>query len=298
MGQLKSSILLSALTSLTPLYGQWITDIIVQPPQPEVDDEIITIVRGNFPDNTFDWFDQSFQRDGHTLIIILRAASRGGIGIPRLIPWEVQHNWGRLEEGEWTVWARYYLRYANQQQFELRGEERFQFTIMSREQRHSIPLRQGWSLISSNIIPTNPDVRALFQSLVDRGTLIIVKDPQGRFYAPAWRFNNIPAWDFRSSYAVKVSRADTLVITGDVAEEETAIPLEAGWNGVSYLIAVSVPAPVALSSIRDVLLLAKDGEGHFYDPSRNFNNIPPLTLGRGYLVKVSQRANLIWQRGN
>ncbi|MFN3821900.1 MAG: hypothetical protein ACK4OO_06155, partial [bacterium] len=254
--------------AVTDLNAQWLTHLSVDPPQPREDQEITTIVRGNFPDNTFNWVDQSFDIRDHTLLIVLRGASRGGIGLPILVPWEVRHNWGRLAPGEWRVFVQYYLRYPNQNDFQLRGEMETTFRVTALGQRHSIPLRQGWNLVSSFINPDPDDIPTLFAPLVERGTLLMVKDPQGRFYNPHHQFNNIPYWEVRYAYFIKVTRPDTLWMEGQPVEENTPILLSLGWNGVAYFLRNPVPAPDAFASIREILVLAKDGEGHFYDPSR------------------------------
>lgn len=277
--------------------AQWLTHLSVDPPQPREDQEVTTIVRGNFPDNTFGWVEQSFDIREHNLLIVLRGASRGGIGLPILVPWEVQHNWGRLEAGEWRVFVQYFLRYPNQNEFQLRGEMETTFQVTPAVQRQRIPLRQGWNLISSYLSPEPDDIPTLFAPLVERGTLIMVKDPQGRFYAPHHRFNNIPYWEVRHGYLVKLTQPDTLWLEGQPVAENTPIPLSLGWNGVAYFLRNQVPAPQAFAAIRDILVLAKDGEGHFYDPNRNFNNIPPLAPGRGYLVKVREMGELVWRGG-
>ncbi|MFH0764897.1 MAG: hypothetical protein V2A61_00605, partial [Calditrichota bacterium] len=67
-----------------------------------------------------------------------------------------------------------------------------------------------------------------------------------------------------------------------------------GWNMSAYFPETEVEAPVAFSNIEEVLLMAKDGSGNFYIPERDFNNMPPLSRGQGYQVKVSADVDLIW----
>jgi len=87
---------------------------------------------------------------------------------------------------------------------------------------------------------------------------------------------------------------DSVVIAGDEVAVDTAIPLAEGWNMVAYFPDTEIEAPDAFAKIEDVLIHAKDGEGHFYLPAREFNNIPPLQRGLGYQVKVREAVDLVW----
>ena len=157
-----------------------------------------------------------------------------------------------------------------------------------------IPLADGWSMVSSHIDPSNPDIRNMFHPLVERGELILLKDFLGRFYNPEFNFNNIPGWDVNQGYQVKMDTEGILRIPGALVDPESPISLPEGWSMAAYFPEEEVEAPDAFASIADQLLFAKDGEGHFYAPEQNFNNIPPLHRGAGYQVKVSEEVELVW----
>ncbi len=293
-------LLFSLFSFILPLTAnaEWIDAIIIQPDQPRADQEITTIVRGNFPDNLTGWFDQTFTLEENVLNIVLRAATAGGVGLPVIIPWEVTHNWGRLEAGEYRVRALYYIRRPNQAAFTLYGQMECEFRVQGEElAEHRIPIYADRpNIISSYVIPVDNSIPNIFSELVQRSSLIIVKDAAGRFYVPRLNFNNIPGWDFRQSYYVKVSRTDTLIIRGRVVDEGQSIPLTIGWNGVAYFPSQVIEARVAFRNIQDALLIAKDARGNFYVPRLDFNNIPPLRRGQGYLVKVNRDIDFVWYR--
>lgn len=156
----------------------------------------------------------------------------------------------------------------------------------------SISLQANWNLISIHYEPFHNDIVPLFSDI--RYRLIIVKDAQGRFYLPARNFNNIPLWDFRQGYLVKMSGPADFYVGGYPVPEDTPIPLRCGWNIVAYFPRSWVEAPDAFRNIADDLIMVKDGDGHFYIPARGFNNIPPLHRGAGYQLKVSRDIELIW----
>jgi len=158
----------------------------------------------------------------------------------------------------------------------------------------TLHLNRGWNLYSSHINPVNNSILDLFSVLVDRETLALVKDFRGRFYTPLHNFNNIPFWDYSQGYLIKVTEDDSLLIEGEIIPSDVPIPLDEGWNMVAYFPEELVEVSDAFVNIEDVLLIVKDGEGHFYIPEREFNNMQPLRRGLGYMVKITEEFDLIW----
>jgi len=162
------------------------------------------------------------------------------------------------------------------------------------ENRH-IALRRGWNLISTNVNPPRPNIRSLMLPLVRAGRLEILKDDQGRFYYPDNNFCNIPRWEYSQGYLLKLNAPAEFTFAGLVIPADQPLSLREGWQMVSYFPRVAAAAPIALSGIREVLEIAKDGAGNFYLPRYNFSNMPDLTEGQGYLLKVVEDVELIWQ---
>jgi len=160
-----------------------------------------------------------------------------------------------------------------------------------------LQLREGWSMVSVNVQPENNDIVDLTQPLVDQDVLLMVKDGMGRFYSPAFGFNNIPGWNVAEGYLIKMEAAAELTIEGIPVPFDEPIPLEAGWQMVSYYPRDAVPPLVAMAGIMDVLLLAKDGMGRFCNPEFNFCNMADFEEGQGYLMKMDEDIDLIWQLG-
>ncbi len=155
-------------------------------------------------------------------------------------------------------------------------------------------LNGSWNLVSAPISPAETNIPRLWQELVDRGRLLMIKDQSGRFYIVANRFSNLPAWDFRQGYYVRLNAADTMRISGDAVAVDTPIPLRDGWSYVAYFPERNLSAPVAFANIAEDLLIAKDGAGRFYIPARGFTNMGNLSRGNGYQVRSTRARDLIW----
>lgn len=165
--------------------------------------------------------------------------------------------------------------------------------------RLPILLHQGWNTVSMNLA-RHPfaDIRAVFADMVARRHLRLVKDGQGRFYAPDIPFNNIPFWNRFEGYQVHALADDSLVFEGDLAVYTEPVALREGWQIVAYLPNFELPPRSALTSLTadGALYIIKDEWGRFYLPAFDFSNLPALEPGRGYHIKLNRDAVLRYPR--
>lgn len=149
----------------------------------------------------------------------------------------------------------------------------------------SINLNSGWNLISSNVIPTVPNMANVFQNI---SSLVLVKNSSVAIYNPIFGINQIGNWNIAEGYQVYVSSPAILEIVGNaVIPEFTQIYLNAGWNLISYLRNNDMLISLALQSIEDELIFAKDGLGNIYHPTFGINNIGDMQQGKGYWLYMS-----------
>jgi len=161
---------------------------------------------------------------------------------------------------------------------------------------HEIELRRGWNFVSSYLIPDNMSIPYIFGDLVEEGVLITVKDERGRYFSPGDNFNNIPEWNPEEAYQVKVSSPIVLVIRGGRFVYPNFY-LNDGWNYATYPLTeardMNNIIENVLNQLGDRLIMVKDEQGRFYSPEKNFNNIPEMRPGKGYMIKIrgSRRIN-------
>jgi len=154
----------------------------------------------------------------------------------------------------------------------------------------------GWNMVSLNLIPDDDDIRTMTRRLVENGTLMLVKDDQGRFYAPDFDdFINIPGWDFSEGYMFRMSADDQIEVLGEGLAADRMIELDAGWQMISYYPRIPIDARVALAGIEDNLVIVKNGRGRFYIPEFNFSNIGDMREGEGYQLNAREDGELIYQ---
>ncbi len=168
-----------------------------------------------------------------------------------------------------------------------------------------ISLHENWNLISINVSPPEefyeendnrgPDVILMMAQLrIDEENhhVLLMKDEHGRFYLPAFDFNNIPYWDLTRGYQVKVNEDVEAVWSGEPIPANTEFWLNEGWNIVAYFptyeLDAESPDYYVLSPVIDVVEMAKNVDGLFLAPRFHFSNMPPWRETQGYYVKVSE----------
>ena len=168
-------------------------------------------------------------------------------------------------------------------------------------------LREGWNMISINVDPVQfyrdneergPDPTLMFAPIVESEQFIQLKNSTGQFWSPENNFSNIPFWNLEEGYLVNLSEAVDYEITGYPISVDRNITLHPGWNMISYIpdynLDASAPDFYVLSPIIDRVLLAKDENGRFMNPSMRFSNMGTWTPGKGYQVKINARENIVF----
>lgn len=157
----------------------------------------------------------------------------------------------------------------------------------------SIALQSGWNLVSSNVIPDQSDVEMLFSDIVDK--LIVMKAGDGKVYWPSQGVNGIKDWQYRSGYQVYMNNDAELSFTGtEVIPSESPIELSGGWNMVAYFSETTLDPAVALESIGDDLMVAKDNLGGVYWPEFNTNTLGNMSPGQGYQLYLHNSSTLVY----
>ncbi len=155
-----------------------------------------------------------------------------------------------------------------------------------------INLNTGWNLISSNVIPQNPNIVDMFAQV---NNLVLVKAANGNIYDPAFGINNIGNWDVKDAYWVYLTAPSTLEFLGaPVKPENTPIVLNQGWNMVSYLRNSSMAPVDALQSISGNLVFVKDALGNVYYPAFGLNTLSNMNPEEGYWIYMAAPAVLVY----
>jgi len=161
-----------------------------------------------------------------------------------------------------------------------------------------ITLKQGYSFMSSRIIPSNPDMLIVMDSVLNEN-LDYVRNSQGqtlRKIGPIW-VNGIGNWIVTEGYLVKMFVDDSLIIGGDAVDPVTPVPVATGFQFVSYFPETPMDALIAFSTIiGDDLDYIRNSLGEVLRKiGPNWvNGIGDCQPGEGYLVKMYSEGILIY----
>ncbi|MCP4106965.1 MAG: hypothetical protein GY749_15745 [Desulfobacteraceae bacterium] len=160
------------------------------------------------------------------------------------------------------------------------------------ETTQTIPLCGGWNIISSYIIPENPDMETLLQDLIDNDSLVKAIDETGSRFIRifgSWT-NNIGTFNYEKGYKIKVSQDTLLTIRGVPVKLPTSLPLSAGWNIISYPCLSSQDALNAVQPLIDsgnLIKVIDEQGGRIINFMGNWvNTIGDFVTGEGYQIKV------------
>lgn len=153
----------------------------------------------------------------------------------------------------------------------------------------TIELKAGWNLISRYVGPAEASFESLLAGVHDK--VVLVKDADGKVYAPAHGINDIGTWKVYEGYQILVNAPCTVTISGAPIAPKS-VTLQKGWNMIAYPYATPKPLTGVLSSILSDVEVVQDGSGKVYLPSKGTNTIGDMRPGLGYSVYVSRDVTL------
>lgn len=159
-----------------------------------------------------------------------------------------------------------------------------------------IPLKTGWNLISSWVVPKSMSFDDIFAELINEGYLVKIQDDLGNYYAMniygQWQ-NTIGNYQMGKGYYVLVNNDCELEITGNPIELPVTINLNTGWNIIPYLYHNSQDAWSFISPLVNsgVLVKVQDETGKKIVKDIYGNWINEISLfeeGEAYYILISE----------
>jgi len=150
--------------------------------------------------------------------------------------------------------------------------------------KHFITLPEGWTSISSYLVPNHEEVAQLMAAIEEK--FIILSDFEGNIYQPENK--NLINWNFEKGYYIKMSSPETLQIVG-LYPMNRQLELQEGWN----LIPVLSDAELAIedlfySNLQKVEIITEVAGVNVYWPEHEIATLQQLMPGKAYLVKASE----------
>ncbi len=159
-------------------------------------------------------------------------------------------------------------------------------------------LVSGFQFISSRLIPENPDMLVVVEEILNEN-LDFIRNSQGqvlRKIGPNW-VNGIGNWIVDEGYLVKMFADDSFVINGSLVDPTTPIPVDQGFQFVSYFPETPMDALIAFATIiGDNLDFVRNSNGQSLRKiGPNWvNGLDDCQPSDGYLVKMYAADVLIY----
>lgn len=167
---------------------------------------------------------------------------------------------------------------------------------LSAESFDIIALKEGYNLISFTTIPDDTSLQTTLSTIDGKYSIVQGFDVEwggARTYIDSLDglgFNDLKTVDPFHGYWIKMDASSELSLQGPRIPSDTPIPLEEGWNLVSYLPEGDDSVNRALASIDNKYSVVNgfDHSGALtYVPGSLFNDLDVLSNGSGYWIKMS-----------
>jgi len=165
-------------------------------------------------------------------------------------------------------------------------------TVLQPLHSQIIFLSQGWSGISTYLLPENPGIADIFQT-VEENLIIAVNDTG--IYLPSQNINTIGNWNPLDGLIVKMTEETQIEISGDL-NPITQVDLLPGWNILPVIGPCSQTAALLFGALGDTLVMVKEIAGvKVYWPEPNIHTLEYLNAGESYFILVNDAVSIHFQ---
>lgn len=154
-----------------------------------------------------------------------------------------------------------------------------------------LELRQGWTGISSYLVPEDPQLAVLLSAI--ESNFVILVDFDGNYYQSNSDIG-LTEWQTSAGYFIKMENQEELTLQGFLSSNQS-ITIEPGWNLIPVLSEVSVSIVEILSENITKTEIIKDavGTGVFW-PALDVASLNELLPGKSYLIKADEEFEIIF----
>ncbi|MCF8302243.1 MAG: fibrobacter succinogenes major paralogous domain-containing protein [Bacteroidales bacterium] len=162
----------------------------------------------------------------------------------------------------------------------------------------TIELENGYRFVSSHILPDDPDMLVVLEDILG-DNVEFIRNAQGDIIqkiGPNW-INGIGDWNTTEGYLFRMTGAETLTLYGEVIDPTTPIPVQTGYQFLSYLPTEPLDAMEAFESIiGDDLEFIRNMYGDVINKigPNWINGIGDAQPGEFYLVKMLGDGELVY----
>jgi len=146
-----------------------------------------------------------------------------------------------------------------------------------------VALPEGWSGLSSYLMPANDDIEDIFDPVLDD---FVIATTMAGIYYPAGPVNTIIDWASQSAYKVKMSATASLLLFGNPETNKT-VNLTPGWSLVPVICNISVDAQSLFAGTDFEIVKDVAGLGILW-PNYGINTLGNFLPGKAYYALMNE----------
>ncbi|MBE0638417.1 MAG: PKD domain-containing protein [Bacteroidales bacterium] len=156
--------------------------------------------------------------------------------------------------------------------------------------RHDLSIPEGWSGVSTFIVPVPDTLPEMFAPVEDE---LIILFNLGGVYWPGQNVNTIGHWDAYNGYVIKVTEDVALSVTGEQLDSRSVV-LNQGWNLIPVFTQSSAPA--LLGSLPGFVVAKGVANAEILWPNYNIATLQTLNTGKSYFVYTTQSGTISYAK--
>jgi hypothetical protein len=153
-----------------------------------------------------------------------------------------------------------------------------------------LALTEGWSGISSYLIPDTPAIAPLFEPVIDH--LVILMNDEG-IYWPDANLNTLVEWNYESGYVLKLDQEEMLSIEGIIKHPADPVSIPPGWSLMPVRNTCLVHIDSVFGGVDGVSLIKEISGTKLYWPAMQINTLEYLVPGEAYQILNSGNQTIV-----
>ncbi|MCF8366269.1 MAG: hypothetical protein K9H16_10830 [Bacteroidales bacterium] len=157
---------------------------------------------------------------------------------------------------------------------------------------HIINVPEGWSAISTYVVPIHPEFETIFDTVNDK--LDVIYNINSQIYWPDAGINTIGNWNPTNGYIVKAKVPLQVKVYG-LFEMSQMVQLSEGWNLMPTLNTVPSSTFIVFRDIEDKIDVVREiGGNKVYWPAQGIYTLTQLMPGKAYFIRVTEDCFIIF----
>ena len=145
----------------------------------------------------------------------------------------------------------------------------------------NMTLPQGWSGVSSYIMPNDPAMEDVFDNIVDN--LVILANNDGMYW-PSQNINTLGEWSVTSGYKIKMENDVQLEMNGFIRYPSQELMIPPGWSYLPVNAVCAFDVEELFGNVSEITMIKDIAQTGVYWPQLGINTLQSLYPRKAYQI--------------